>query len=227
MRELPHQSDFDSFAQQDFTAAIPSPVSSPTSTATLLEPAPPSPTAPLLPPEPPRPKPSGISPAAKWGLGFVVGVIAISVGAFAVLFGQQIASLTTVENLSAGACIENHFETTNTSEGDFFEILFVSEVDCTEMHAYEAYAVSDLWSANELHPGVEGAFSVGESFCFDQYNEFVGGDYLSSPYDFFTFVPSFDAWNEGDRTVQCLVGFSDGTSLVSGTLAGAGDSLPT
>lgn len=222
MRDVPHQSDFDAFAQRDFVS--PAPAHVPGNAATLPPPPIPAPPTPL-PPQPQDSQSEGFSSSAKWALVLVAGLVVVSLVLTASVFGRQVASLRTIENLSAGDCVEDHFETTTTSEGEFFEILFVSEVDCTERHAYETYAVSELWAEDESHPGVDRAFFVGESFCLDEFDDFVEADYFTSQYDFFAFVPTFASWESGDRNVRCLIGHADGRSTVTGTLAGAGERI--
>ena len=170
------------------------------------------------------PKKSGaMAPSTKHGLWVVATVVLICFTIFGVFFFRQVASLAVIDDLEVGECVEDHFEPlSDTAEGDFFEILFVTRVDCAQAHAYEVYAATALWETGAVFPGVDSAFSRGEGYCQEQYAQFLGENYLNLPYEFFTFVPTVDLWNEGHRDVQCLVGHTDGQTLVTGSLRAAG-----
>lgn len=160
---------------------------------------------------------------AKQGLLVFMVVAAICIGVFAVLVGREVANLTVIDDIAVGECVVDHFQPLDdTAEGEFFEILFVSRTDCAQAHAYEAYAAEALWRAGDVFPGVDASFNQGENYCQAQYEQFLGEGFRNTPYEFFTFVPTVDLWNEGHRDVQCFIGHSDGTTLVTGSLRGAG-----
>ena len=164
-----------------------------------------------------------MSPSAKYGLGIIAVLLVVGFTVVGVFVGRQVASLAVIDDLEVGECVRDHFEpVNNTAEGEFFEILFVSRADCSEAHAYEMYAAASMWGANDAFPGVDAAFWQGEDYCHEQYAQFLGEDYLSLPYEFFTFVPTVELWNDGHRDAQCLIGHVDGTTRVTGSLRDAG-----
>lgn len=161
---------------------------------------------------------------SKKGIVVAVGVGLLLIGAvFAFAVGREVSNLAVINDLEARDCVADHFQSAEeAAEGDFFTVLFVSRVDCAQPHAYEVYsATSSLWGASEPNPGIDAVFNTGDAFCFDQFERFIG-DGLSTPYDYFTFVPTEDSWAEGDRTVRCLVGHSDRTTLLTGSLVDNG-----
>lgn len=181
-------------------------------------------------PQPKTPAPNkgsgdGLSNNARIGITAIIVILVISIGAFAVVVGRGVASLTVIDALEQGECVESHFPTEgNAEEGEFFSVLFVSRVDCAEPHAYEVYSVNQSqWGPDDVYPGVDDAFSVGDRICREQFDLFTNSSYATSPYDFFTFVPSTDSWASGDRKILCLIGRSDGSSLTTGTLEASGE----
>ena len=179
------------------------------------------PTSPGVQPTPtsPPPQPSG-GPRTRTVVGVVVGLLLVAIGVSAFLVAQGLSGLTLVSNLERGECVENFFNEGNN--GEFEEIFFVGTTDCSNPHAYEVFATTDLLWSDSVYPGADEAYFDGEALCLSQYDEFVGGDFWSSPYDVVTFVPTPDGWEQGDRSVQCLVGYEDGVTTVTGSLENAG-----
>lgn len=139
--------------------------------------------------------------------------------ASAFIFAQAFGNTTLVASLETGDCLADFFET--GADGEYIEVFLVDTPPCAEPHAMEVYAHTDLLWSESTYPGVDEAFRIGEDWCFDQYDVFIGGDYAVSDYEVWTFVPQEQGWNSGDRTVQCLVGHYDEMTLVTGTLEGA------
>ena len=164
-----------------------------------------------------------MNPTTKYSLITIGALMVVGFTVVGVLVGRQVASLAVIDDLEVGQCVSDHFEpVNNAAEGEFFEILFVSRADCSEAHAYEVYAAASLWETSTVFPGVDAAFWQGEGYCQEQYAQFLGDDYLSLPYEFFTFVPTVELWNDGHRDAQCLIGHGDGATLVTGSLRDAG-----
>lgn len=157
-------------------------------------------------------------------VGKIVGVVAVLVfvvlGVTAALVVRGVSGLSLVNNLEAGECVENFFDDGNN--GEFEEVFFVGTTDCGNPHAYEVIATTDLLWAEGAYPGTEEAYFDGEELCLNRYNDFVGGDFWTSPHDLVTFVPTPDGWEQGDRSVQCLVGYADGFTTITGSLEDAG-----
>ncbi|GEM_PF-1490185 len=159
------------------------------------------------------------SPGTKWAIGLVIGVMALGLIVGGVILGREVSNLALIDSLDQGDCVQDHFRM--AEDGEFFEVLFVSRADCSELHAYEVYAVASPWAGVEQFPGVDEAFSQGDEYCFEQFAEFVGQNHPSLPYEFLSFVPTAELWEDGHREVQCLVGHIDGETLVRGTLRNA------
>lgn len=138
----------------------------------------------------------------------------------AAMVSRTFQNTTLVTSLETGDCVQDFFST--GADGEFVQIFLVNTTSCGEPHAMEVYARTELLWIDDRYPGVEQSFSTGQDFCFDQYDRFVGGDYSTSPYEVWTFVPVEGSWSQGDRTVQCLVGHVDEFTLTTGTLEGAG-----
>lgn len=151
----------------------------------------------------------------------IIGLVLVAiVGIFAtgMIVVRAFENTTLVTNLDTGDCLADFFE--QGANGDYVEVFFVETTPCEEAHALEVYAVTDLLWGGDAYPGLDAAFSKGEDWCFLQYDAFIGGDYMTSPYEVWTFVPQEASWNAGDRTVQCLVGRYDEVTLTWGTLEG-------
>ena len=176
-------------------------------------------------PTPPTPDSgSGLSKNARIAMGLVLVAIVVSVMAVAVVISRGVANLTVIDSLDQGECVESHFPTAaDAADGEFFSVLFVTRIDCAQPHAYEVYALTDsLWTEDSVFPGVDGLFETADGYCREQFELFTNSEYATSPYDFFTFVPTADVWEGGGREVRCLIGRSDGVSLTTGSLAGSG-----
>jgi hypothetical protein len=138
----------------------------------------------------------------------------------AVMVSRTFQNTTLVNNLETGDCVQDFF--TTGANGEFVEIFLVNTTPCGEPHAMEVYARTELLWIDDQYPGVDESFETGQDFCFYQYDRFVGGDYTTSQYEVWTFVPVKGSWSQGDRTVKCLVGHFDEFTLTTGTLQGAG-----
>ncbi len=162
-------------------------------------------------------------------LGKLAGVLvlgAILIGGF--LFWNRLKDTALVTELAEGQCVTEFF---SPAEGEFRNIFAVETTDCVNQHAYEVFAVSEsvfaefseeLAAPAAAYEGIEQTFSIGEQYCRDRYDDFVGGDFVTSPWQVWTFVPTELRWENGDRRVQCLVGDAAEVLLTEGTLRDAG-----
>lgn len=138
---------------------------------------------------------------------------------------DEVRNTSLVTELASGQCVEDFF---TSGQGEFRNVFTVRTTDCLNPHAYEVFATSTeafadaSTESNADYPGIEGVFALGQEFCESEYDEFVGGDFATSPWQVWTFVPTENRWSEGDRNVQCLVGDAAQINLIEGTLAGAG-----
>jgi len=156
------------------------------------------------------------SPTARRAIAFLAVVILGATIATGVIIGRAIENTTIVSNLDRGDCVEDYFQ--NGADGEYIEIFLVQTTACSEPHAMEVFAVTELLWASDQYPGLDESFATGQDWCFGQYDQFVGGDYDLSPHNVWTFVPIEQSWAGGDRTVHCLVGQNDEVTLTTGTL---------
>jgi len=94
----------------------------------------------------------------------------------------------------------------------------VTAIVCADEHEFEAFFAGSLAAGD--FPG-EAAFSTFvEDQCVPAFHAYVGTPYLDSELDIFYFVPTPEAWVEGDRSVQCAV-YHPLISRLTGTLKGS------
>lgn len=83
----------------------------------------------------------------------------------------------------------------------------VSAVPCSELHDNEVFAVAPLTSAfGDSYPGEatldEYTYEVCSGRLFDSY---VGASYADSSLEVFSFSPTEESWNDGDREFVCAL----------------------
>jgi hypothetical protein len=104
-------------------------------------------------------------------------------------------------SLQAGDCF-------NDPEDFDEEVFDVAAVPCSEPHDNEAFAVQSLAAAfpGDAFPGQDALWEHSYEICsgalFDSY---VGTRFLDSGLDVFSFTPSSESWDEGDREFVCAV----------------------
>ena len=155
-----------------------------------------------------------------------VGMAVVVFGG-AYLVGSFLGNLKLINGVEEGECLQDFFGSDDSGYG---EVYFVQTTDCGDPHALEVYAVTEtLWAGREPKGtivDVDELFLQGEEWCAVQFELFVGEPYETSPLAMWTFVPLPQAWEQGDRTVQCVVGALDEETLTTGTLRNsAGRSL--
>lgn len=99
------------------------------------------------------------------------------------------------------------------------QVTDIRAVLCDEPHDLEVYHEFEHADA-ERPPFRPEALSVIELECVPAFDAFVGVPYIDSELDFFTFEPTTQGWQEGDRTVQCALYALDGSKL-TGSARGA------
>jgi Septum formation len=79
----------------------------------------------------------------------------------------------------------------------------VTALPCSSEHEYETFFVGAM---------AEGAFPTDDAFiewidgnCVPAFNAYVGRTYEESELDFTWLQPTGDAWNDGDRSMQCVL----------------------
>lgn len=108
-------------------------------------------------------------------------------------------------DLSVGDCFT---EIENSSS-----VETVPLIDCNAPHQYEVYAEGDIDAST--FPSDDEMKQYGEDICLAPFEDFVGVDYYSSgAYDITFLNPTSGSWDNGDRTVTCLITSIDGSDLV-------------
>ncbi|HUG31762.1 MAG TPA: septum formation family protein [Acidimicrobiia bacterium] len=122
-----------------------------------------------------------------------------------------------VMSLQVGDCF-------NDPEGDDELVYDVSAVPCTEPHDNEVFAVQSVAAEfpGDTFPGQDPLWEYSYEVCsgpvFDSY---VGTSYLDSSLDVFSFTPTQESWDDGDRGFVCALYRVDFAKL-TGTVSGSG-----
>ncbi|MFE3457728.1 septum formation family protein [Nocardiopsis aegyptia] len=113
-----------------------------------------------------------------------------------------------VFDLEEGDCLNEVAEQDN--------IVDVPMVDCEDPHDYEVYDNDDLDEDGE-YPGDQEVSDLTAELCHDEFEGFVGTEYLESELEFTSFFPTPTGWDLYDnREYLCLV--YDPAGPVEGTL---------
>lgn len=116
-----------------------------------------------------------------------------------------------VMSLRLGDCLNDP----NISEADEAEaVSSVSAIPCDQPHDFEVYAESDqLFYRQSVRPDEEEILERANRFCGVEFENFVGVNLQSSIFTYYYFYPTKKSWNQGDRTISCLLGHYLGTKL--------------
>lgn len=103
------------------------------------------------------------------------------------------------------------------------EVVFdVAAVPCSEAHDNEVYSLVPVTGFATAFPGETALLDFSYDACVgDQFRNYVGVDYLDSALEVFTFTPTQESWDDGDRDVVCVLYKLDLTKLV-GTARNSG-----
>ena len=119
---------------------------------------------------------------------------------------------TSVFDLGVGDCFNDQEDLTET------EVSEVATVDCSSPHDNEIYFEFSMTDA--VFPGNDAALESSSFRCLDEFEAFVGIDYLESDLDLFPITPTATSWAEGDRVVYCAVYALD-LSKLEGSVRGS------
>lgn len=117
-----------------------------------------------------------------------------------------------VFELQVGDCFDDQ-----TGSGDV--VFDVPVVPCTEPHDNEIYFEFEMTDA--VFPGNEATLESSALRCLDQFQPFVGSEYLESELDIFPITPTAQSWDEGDRLVYCVL-YAVDLSKLTGSMRGTG-----
>ncbi|MEX2133581.1 MAG: septum formation family protein [Acidimicrobiia bacterium] len=184
--------------------------------------------------EPYSPVPSGRpargSRLAALALRFWLGIVVFAgIGFFSSLndanrdgSGELVsAGYLDVMALQVGDCFDDPDDPDELDELD--EVVFdVAAVPCTEAHDNEVYSLVPVTVFGTAFPGEAALQDFSYEACVGApFREYVGADYLDSALEVFTFTPTEESWDGGDRDVVCILYKLDLTKLI-GTARGSG-----
>ena len=100
------------------------------------------------------------------------------------------------EELRAGDCFD-------LQDPEAEELEKVTGLPCSSEHEYETFFVGTM--AEGAFPTEEGFLEWIDANCVPAFNEYVGLAYDASELDFTWLQPTSEAWNDGDRSMQCVL----------------------
>jgi hypothetical protein len=100
-----------------------------------------------------------------------------------------------VFTLEVGTCFDDTDET---------EVSSVPEVDCSEPHDNEVFAVFD-YTQSDTFPGSEAMNDAAQELCIAQFEAYVGLSYPESALEVFPITPTQGSWDNGDREIICAL----------------------
>ena len=95
----------------------------------------------------------------------------------------------------------------------------VPVVPCSEPHDNEIYFEYQM--TDDTFPGNQAAVEAGAERCLEEFEPFVGTPYLDSELDLFPVTPTQQSWDEGDRTVYCVL-YAVDLSKLTGSMRNSG-----
>jgi hypothetical protein len=99
----------------------------------------------------------------------------------------------------------------------------VAAVPCSDPHDNEVFAVAPLGGAfGDSYPGEEALDEYSYEICSGQlFDNYVGAAYADSSLEVFSFSPTEESWNDGDREFVCSLYRID-FGRITGTARGSG-----
>lgn len=104
-----------------------------------------------------------------------------------------------VMDLQVGDCFNDPEE--------FEELVFeVAAVPCAEAHDNEVFAVVSVAGVFSAFPGTPVLDEYSYDLCSgDLFDSYVGTTYLESELEVFSFTPTQESWDQGDREFTCIL----------------------
>lgn len=122
-----------------------------------------------------------------------------------------------VFSLPVGTCFNDEVSEEGTLSD---EISSVPEVDCSEPHDNEVFALVQ-YTETDVYPGEATLNEIGTGLCIEQFDEYVGIDYLESELEVFVITPTEGSWNnDDDREIICAL-YNLDFSKLTGSMQGA------
>ena len=115
-----------------------------------------------------------------------------------------------VFTLQVGTCFDH---------SDEAEVSSVPEVDCSEPHDNEVFAVFD-YEASDTFPGSSAMNEAAQELCIAEFEAYVGLSYQESALEVFPITPTQRGWESGDREIICAL-YNIDLSKLTGSMEGA------
>jgi hypothetical protein len=100
-----------------------------------------------------------------------------------------------VDALEVGDCVNDE---TLPGEG---RVVTVNLVHCGQPHDLEVFANATMPGGD--FPGDQAVERFGDRSCVARFKEYVGIPFRDSKLDYYSYWPTEDSWNAGDRVVTC------------------------
>ncbi|HUP17153.1 MAG TPA: septum formation family protein [Acidimicrobiia bacterium] len=115
-----------------------------------------------------------------------------------------------VFTLEVGTCFDDTNET---------EVSSVPEVDCSEPHDNEVFAVFD-YTESDIFPGSTAMNDAAQELCVGEFEAYVGLSYEESALEVLAITPTQGSWDSGDREILCAL-YNLDFSKLTGSMQGA------
>lgn len=89
----------------------------------------------------------------------------------------------------------------------------VATVPCEDAHELEVFVRRPIFEEEDATYSSDDLEILGDAMCVAGFESYVDKPYFDSDLEYRTFVPSEEAWDEGQRDVVCVLFDLDGTTL--------------
>ena len=138
----------------------------------------------------------------RWGSWLLAAFVAV-----VVILAFLTPEVRPIEDLRVGDCL-------NDTWGDQEEVFDTKIIDCNEPHDFETFATVNLGPRAARFPGDDEVAEQTYEACVEVIEAYIGRDFLSSPFDVYTFSPTRGGWALGDREGTCMLYRIDGAQLL-------------
>ncbi len=105
-------------------------------------------------------------------------------------------------DLEVGSCIADPYESAEQNPDGSYIVEGYTVVPCTESHYGEVFMQT---ASRASSYDVDGIIVESEQLCYTGFSSYVGRSYQESELFMQPFAPTADAWDEGVRSVTCVV----------------------
>ncbi|MFW2382548.1 MAG: septum formation family protein [Acidimicrobiales bacterium] len=142
-------------------------------------------------------RPIWLRPGPTISLAIVLGVAAVI---------SALPTVRQIDDLRPGDCINDDWGATSAVHD-------TELVSCEDPHDFETFATVRLGRPDDPYPGDDEMTERTYRACMHVADEYLGRDFLASPYEIQTFSPTRQGWRSNDRTGTCLFLNLDGSKL--------------